>query len=141
MTLSKANSALFYGTITMVAWGLWMVFGDAASDAIDPRSAAAISYLVAAPLALAYVVASDAPLAVPTHGGALAAVSGLFAAVGLVAMYVGLASGPTAVVSTLGAMYFVVAAALGVAVSGDDVSATTLAGIAFAVVGVALIAR
>ncbi|NKE37988.1 EamA family transporter, partial [Natronococcus sp. JC468] len=47
----------------------------------------------------------------------------------------------TTVVSTLGAMYFVVAALIGMVVLGDEVTITRLAGIAFAVIGVVLVTQ
>ena len=141
MDIPESNSAVFFGLITMVSWGLWLVFGNAASESIDPRTAAAISYLVAAPLALGFIIVSDASLAVTTRGGLLAALAGLFTAIGLISTYVGLSGGSTTIVSTIGAMYFVVAAIIGMLVLGDEVTMTKLTGIAFAAIGVALIIR
>ncbi|RQG94218.1 EamA family transporter [Natrarchaeobius chitinivorans] len=137
----ELDSAVLFGLITMVSWGLWVVVGNAASESIDPRTAAAISYLVAAPLAVVYVVVSDASLAVTARGGMLAALAGLFTAVGFIATYAGLSVGSTTTVSTIGAMYFVVAAVTGAIIFGDDLTAIDVAGIAFAAIGVALIAR
>ncbi|NKE37425.1 EamA family transporter, partial [Natronococcus sp. JC468] len=47
----------------------------------------------------------------------------------------------TTVVSTLGAMYFVVAALIGMVVLGDEVTLTRFVGIAFAIIGVALVSQ
>ncbi len=44
-------------------------------------------------------------------------------------------------VSTLGAMYFVVAAIIGIVVLGDDVTITKFTGIAFAGLSIVLITR
>jgi len=141
MGFPEINSAAFFGSITMVTWGIWVVLGNAASESIDPRTAAAISYLVAAPFALGLILFSDASLSVTVRGGLLAGTAGLFTGIGLISMYIGLAGGSTTIVSTLGAMYFVVAAIIGMAVLGDDVTLTRLTGILFAVVGVVLVAQ
>ncbi len=141
MGFPETDSAVFFGTVTMVTWGIWVVLGNAASESIDPRTAAAISYLVAGPLALGFILVSDASLAVTARGGLLAGTAGLFTGIGLISMYVGLSGGSTTIVSTLGAMYFVIAAIIGMVVLGDDVTITRLAGIAFAVIGVVLVTR
>ncbi|MFC6719427.1 EamA family transporter [Natrialbaceae archaeon GCM10025810] len=141
MGFPEINSAFFFGSITMVTWGIWVVLGNAASESIDPRTAAAISYLVAGPLALGYIIVSDASLAITARGGLLAGTAGLFTGIGLISMYVGLSGGSTTTVSTLGAMYFVIAAVIGMVVLGDEITITRLAGIAFAVIGVVLVTR
>ncbi|EMA36189.1 EamA family transporter [Halococcus hamelinensis] len=141
MEFAEMNSAVLFGSITMVAWGIWIVVGNAASESIDPRTAAAISYLTAGLLAVGFVVVSDASLAVTARGGMLAGVAGLFTGIGLISMYMGFAQGSTTVVSTLGAMYFVVAAIISMGVLGEAITITRAVGIAFAVVGVVLVAR
>ena len=141
MEFAEMNSGVLFGSITMVAWGVWIVVGNAASESIDPRTAAAISYLTAGLLALGFVLVSDASLAVSTRGALLAGVAGVFTGIGLISMYLGFARGSTTVVSTLGAMYFIVAAIISMGVLGDEVTITRVAGIGFAVVGVVLVAR
>ncbi len=141
MSIPEIDSTVFFGLITMVTWGIWVVLGNAASESIDPRTAAAISYLVAGPLALGYVLVSDASLVITAKGGLLAGTAGLFTGIGLISMYVGLSGGSTTVISTLGAMYFVVAAFIGMVILGDEVTATRLAGIAFAIIGVLLVSQ
>ncbi len=141
MEFTEIDSSALFGLITMVAWGIWIVLGNAASESLDPRTAAAISYLTAGLLALGFTLVSDASLAVTVRGGLLAGVAGLFTGIGLISMYVGFAQGSTTVVSTLGAMYFVVAAVIGVTILGDEVTMTRLAGIGFAVIGVVLVSR
>lgn len=141
MGFPEINSAVFFGSITMVTWGIWVVLGNAASESIDPRTAAAISYLVAAPFALGLILFSDASLSITVRGGLLAGAAGLFTGIGLISMYVGLSGGSTTIVSTLGAMYFVVAAIIGMVVLGDEVTLTRLTGISFAVMGVVLVTQ
>lgn len=141
MEFAEVNSAVLFGLITMVTWGIWIVLGNAASESIDPRTAAAISYLTAGLLALGFIIVSDASVTVTARGGLLAGAAGLFTGTGLISMYFGFAQGSTTVVSTLGAMYFVVAAIIGMVVLGDEVTITRFAGIAFAVIGVVLVAQ
>ena len=135
------NSPALYGAITMVTWGIWLVLGNQASESIDTEVAAAISYVVAAVFAVLYAVVSDASLSVSLEGGVVAIVAGVFTAIGLISTYVGLSLGSTTVVSTIGAMYFVVAAVIGVGVLGEELTLSKVAGAGFAVVAVVLIAR
>ncbi len=137
----EVQSAVTFGLLTMVSWGVWIVVGNAASESMDPRTAAAISYLVAALLAVGFVLVSGASLSVTPRGVTLAGVAGLFAGIGFVSMYVGLSRGSTTVVSTLGAMYFVVAAFIGIAVLGDELTTTRAAGLLLAGVAVVLVAQ
>jgi uncharacterized membrane protein len=132
-------NAVVFGLGTMIAWGVWIVLGDVASNSIDPVTAAAISYVAAAVVAVGYALVSDASFVVTSRGVAFAAAAGVAAAVGVVSTFVGVSVGSTAVVSTVGGMYFVAAAAIGVLVLGESVSPTTVAGIGLAVVAIALI--
>lgn len=141
MGVPEIDSAVAFGSLTMVSWGVWIVLGNAASETIDPKTAAAISYLVAALLAVGFVIVSGASLTITPRGGVLAGVAGLFAGIGFVSMYIGLSRGSTTVVSTLGAMYFVVAAFIGMAALGDEITAARVAGLLLAGVAVVLVAR
>lgn len=132
MGFPDVEAAVAFGLLTMVSWGVWIVLGNAASESMDPKTAAAISYLVATLLAVGFVFWSDASLAITARGGLLAAGAGLFAGIGFVSTYLGLSSGSTTAVSTIGAMYFVVAALIGMALLGDEISATRVTGILFA---------
>jgi uncharacterized membrane protein len=133
------NPALLYGTITMVAWGIWIVLGDAASDSIAPEMAAFITYFVATIVAGVYVVVSDVSLAVTGRGLALSALAGLGAVTGVVATYIGVSVGSTALVSTLGGMYFVVTAVISILVLGEPLSANKVLGIGLALVAIVVI--
>ena len=141
MGMPEVSSAVVFGSLTMVSWGVWLVVGNAASESMDPVTAAAISYLVATGLAVMYVFFSGASLVITPRDGALAGVAGLFAGIGFVSTYIGLSRGSTTVVSTLGAMYFVVAALIGMAVLGEQVSIRRVAGLLLAGVGVILVAQ
>lgn len=133
------NPALLYGVITMVAWGCWIVLGDAASDSIDPEMAAFITYFVATIVSGVYVVVSDVSLAVTERGLVLSALAGIGAVTGVVATYIGVSVGSTALVTTLGGMYFVITAIISVLVLGEPLSANKVVGIGLALAAIVVI--
>ena len=136
---TMVSAAVLFGLGTMVAWGFWIVFGNVASNAVDPEMAAFLSYLTAAVVTGAYVLVSDASLAVTGRGLAFSVVAGVAAAIGVVSTFIGVTVGPTSVVATIGGMYFITAAVISVVALGEPVSANRLAGIGFAVVAILLI--
>lgn len=133
------NPALLYGVITMVAWGCWIVLGDAASDSIDPEMAAFITYFVATIVSGVYVVVSDVSLAVTERGLVLSALAGIGAVTGVVATYIGVSVGSTALVTTLGGMYFVITAIISVLALGEPLSANKVVGIGLALAAIVVI--
>lgn len=70
----------------------------------------------------------------------LALLAGVASAVAAVAFSAGLETGRTSIVTTISALYFVVAVVLGVVVLGESVSARELVGLGCAVVAVLLLA-
>jgi transporter family protein len=133
------NSAVLYGLGTMVAWGFWIVFGDVASNSIDPKTAAFVSYATAAVVTGGYVLAADASLAVTNRGLLFSVIAGIAAAVGVVSTFIGLTVGSTAVVSTIGGMYFVAAAVISVVALGEPVALNQVAGIGLAIAAIVVI--
>jgi len=133
------NTAVWFGLLTMIAWGFWIVFGNVASDAIDPEVAAFISYVVATVVTGAYVLLSDASMTVSTTGVTFAAAAGFAAAVGVVSTFVGVTVGSTTIVATIGGMYFVSAAAISIVALGESLTATKALGICLAVAAIVLI--
>lgn len=133
------NPGILYGVITMFAWGIWIVLGDAASDSIDPEMAAFITYFVATIVAGIYVLVSDVSLAVTERGVVLSALAGLGAVTGVVATYIGVSVGSTALVTTLGGMYFVITAIISVLVLGEPLSVNKIAGICLALAAIVVI--
>lgn len=131
--------AVAFGFGTMVAWGFWIVFGEVASESIDPVAVAAISYVAAAVVTVAYAVISDASLAVTGRGLTFSVLAGVAAAVGVICTFVGVSLGSTAVVSTVGGMYFVTAAVIGVVVLGESVTLTQVLGIGLALTALVVI--
>lgn len=133
------NPGILYGVITMFAWGIWIVLGDAASDSIDPEMAAFITYFVATIVAGIYVLVSDVSLAVTERGVVLSSLAGLGAVTGVVATYIGVSVGSTALVTTLGGMYFVITAIISVLVLGEPLSVNKIAGICLALAAIVVI--
>jgi len=137
--VSRVNSAVLFGLGTMIAWGFWILFGDVASNAMDPKLAAFISYVTAAVLTGIYVLVSDASFAVTNRGLLFAAAAGLAAAIGVVSTFIGVTVGPTSIVATIGGLYFVTAAVISIVVLGEPLGATKVAGIGLAVAAIVLI--
>jgi uncharacterized membrane protein len=123
----------------MIAWGFWILFGDVASNAMDPKLAAFISYVTAAVLTGIYVLVSDASFAVTHRGLLFAAAAGLAAAIGVVSTFIGVTVGPTSIVATIGGLYFVTAAVISIVALGESLTATKVAGIALALAAIVLI--
>lgn len=133
------NAAVLFGFGTMVAWGFWIVFGDVASNTINPETAAFLSYAAATVVAGAYLLVSDASFAVTSRGLLFSAAAGVAAAVGVLSTFLGVTVGSTSVVSTIGGMYFVAAAFISVVALGEPLSANKLAGIGLAVAAIVVI--
>jgi uncharacterized membrane protein len=133
------NPAILFGAGTMIAWGFWIIFGDIASNTIDPEMAAFLSYLTATVVTGLFVVVSDASLAFTNRGLAFSAVAGVAAAVGVVSTFIGVTVGSTAIVSTIGGMYFVTAAVISIAALGEPLSLQKAAGIGLALVAIIVI--
>jgi uncharacterized membrane protein len=133
------NAAVLFGVGTMLAWGFWIVFGNVASNALDPETAAFVSYLTATVVTGAYLLVSDASLAVSGRGLTFAVGAGVAAAIGVVSTFIGVTVGPTSIVATIGGMYFVTAAVISIVALGEPVTATKVAGIALALGAVVLV--
>lgn len=133
------NPAVLFGLGTMLAWGFWIVFGDVASNTIDPETAAFVSYVTAAVVTGLYAVVSDASLAVNNRGLLFSGIAGVAAAIGVVSTFVGVTLGSTAIVSTIGGMYFVTAAVISVVALGEPVSLNKVVGIGLALAAIVII--
>jgi transporter family protein len=134
------NSPLAFGLLAMVAWGVWSVVAEVATDHVSPEVAMVVSYATGAAIAFGYVLTRPASVEFSTRGLGLAALAGVFAGVGAVAFYVGLDRGSTGVVTTVSALYFAVAAVLAVVFLNESASLRTVAGVATAGVAVWLLA-
>lgn len=135
------RSAVGFALVATVGWGLWAVLADLATRTIAPAVAMVLSYAAGTALVIGYVVLRPGSVALTQEGVAFAVASGLVSGIGAAAFYAGLARGRAGIVTTISALYFVVAAAVGILVLGETVDARDLAGIAFAVLAVLLLAR
>jgi drug/metabolite transporter (DMT)-like permease len=135
------RTAVALGLVTMVLWGGWSATAKVATRYVAPETAMVVSYATGALVAFAYIaVAREGSLSLPPRGIALALAAGVFSGIGGIAFYAGLQQGESAVVTTVSAMYFIVAAIIGVLVLGETVGVREAAGIGLAVVAVALLA-
>ncbi|MDS0222370.1 DMT family transporter [Haloarcula sp. S1AR25-5A] len=133
------NAAVLFGLGTMISWGFWIALGNIASSTMDPETAAFVSYATAAVATGVYVVASDASLAVTNRGLVFAGAAGIAAAIGVVSTFIGVTVGSTSVVSTIGGMYFITAAVIGIIAFGESVTLTKVAGIGLALTAIVII--
>ncbi|WP_257298984.1 EamA family transporter [Haloarchaeobius sp. FL176] len=136
-----ATSPVVLALVAMLAWGLWAVLADVATQSTSPTVAMIVSYLVGTTLAGVYVLTRPDPVTYTRDGLLLAVAAGVFSGIAAVAFYAGLERGSTGVVTTVSALYFVVAAALGVVLFDEPVTLQRLGGVGFAVVAVALLAN
>jgi len=128
-----------YGAATMLAWGGWIILGELAGRSIDPRTAAAISYMSATAIAIVYALIAGGGGPLTSVGVGFALLAGVGAAIGVIATYVGISSGSTAVVATLGGMYFVIAALLSVVVFEEPLDLQTILGIGLAIMAIVVL--
>ncbi|MFO8114824.1 MAG: EamA family transporter [Halorubrum sp.] len=135
------NHVVGLALLAAVAWGFWAVFADVATRSMAPEAAMIVSYTVGVGVAGLYILHRGTTVFGndPTAIG-IAALAGVASGIGAVAYYAALQAGAAGVATTITALYFVVAAGLGVAVLGDSLAVTDVAGIGAAVVAVALIA-
>jgi len=134
-----SRTALPLAVVGMVTWGAWVVLADLAARTLDPEIAMVISYLAGAGVAVAYILSQSGAPAVSGVGAGYAVAGGLFSGVGGVSYYAALQYGDVSVVSTITALYFVVAAVLGALFFGESIGARDAFGIALAVGAVAVL--
>jgi len=135
------NQVVGLALVGAVAWGFWAVFADVATESMAPEAAMIVSYTVGIGVAGLYVLYRGTSILGndPTAIG-IAGLAGVASGVGAVAYYAALQAGSAGVATTITAMYFVVAAGLGVVVLGESLAITDVAGVGAAVLAVALIA-
>ncbi|WP_440771586.1 EamA family transporter [Natronorubrum sp. DTA28] len=132
--------AVSLAVVAMLSWGVWTVIANEATRTIDPELAMILSYSAAVAVAVCYVSVVNDPVSIERTGVLLALAAGVFAGIGAVAFYVGLNAGRAGIVTTVSAMYFIVAVILAAVFLGESLAPTDLLGIAFAILAVALLA-
>lgn len=135
------TTAVGFALVATCAWGLWAVLATLATRTIEPGPATAISFGIATVVAGGYAAFWEDPEPVATPGITFAVLAGAALAVGSIGFYLGLARGNTGVVTAISALYFVVAAILGVVVFGESLSIGDVAGIALAAVAIWLLTK
>lgn len=128
--------------VAAVAWGVWALLTKLATRSLEPEAVLVVSYLVGSAVGLGFLLATTegslvAAFADPV-GLQFAVGAGVATGVGSVAYYIGLRTGALNVVSTVTALYFVVAAVLGIVVLGESLEYTDALAMAFAVGAVVL---
>ena len=133
-----SRTALAFAGVAMVSWGLWAVFAKFATRSLAPEIAMIFSYVAGLGIAVAYVLAQGHSPDLSTTGVGYALAAGVFSGLGAICYYVALKNDTAAVATTVTALYFVVAAIIGVVFLGESVSTWDVAAIALAVGAVAL---
>jgi uncharacterized membrane protein len=136
------NHVVGLALIGAIAWGFWAVLADVATRSMAPEAAMIVSYTVGIGVAGLYVLHRGTTVLGndPTAIG-IAALAGVASGIGAVAYYGALQAGAAGIATTVTALYFVVAAALGVVVLGESLALSDVAGIGAAVGAVVLIAH
>jgi uncharacterized membrane protein len=131
--------------LAAVAWGVWALFTKLATRTLAPEAVLVVSYLVGSAIGLGFLVwtGEGAPLDafVDSPGLTYAVAGGVATGLGSVAYYTGLQSGSVSVVSTVTALYFVVAVLLGVVLLEESFTVTKALGVALAIGAVVLLAQ
>lgn len=128
-----------YAAIAMVSWGLWAVFVELAMSRANHRPVLLVSYGFAALLVVGYALVTATSLDASTSVLLLSLAGGLFAGGGTLAYYLALESGGVGTATTITALYFVVAAVIGVTLLDEPLSLSKMAGIGLAIGSVILL--
>ncbi|WP_255167861.1 EamA family transporter [Natrononativus amylolyticus] len=136
-----SQQAVTFAVVAMLSWGVWTVLANEATNTIAPELAMILSYAASVVVAVGYVTLQGDAIVLERTGVSYALLAGVFAGIGAVAFYSGLSYGQVGVVTTVSALYFVVAALLGILVLGDTLALKDAAGIGFAILAVLLLAN
>ncbi|WP_119819112.1 EamA family transporter [Halalkaliarchaeum desulfuricum] len=135
------NQPIVLAIVTMFAWGGWAIFATLSTQSLPPAIAIVLSYAAGTAVTLAYVVTRGIRvdlLSVPA-GTEFAILAGIVSAIGGLTLYAGLGKGDAAIVTTISALYFVVAAIAGVLFLGESITVRDFLGIVFAILAIILI--
>ncbi len=133
------RTAVLFALVGMVTWGIWAVFADKATRTLEPEVAMAISYAVGVGVALVYIASQSGSVSLSGPGVTYAIAGGLFSGIGSISYYAALQRGNTAIATTITALYFVVAAVLGVVFLGESVDVRDMARVGLAIGAVAML--
>jgi transporter family protein len=131
---------LTYTLATIALWGLWGLLGKLALRSVTWVQASLFFGAAAVAVCVALLAAGERKSAWSPGDLWIPALTGLVGAIGLTTFYLALEQGKASVVIPLIGLYPIVAAVLSVAVLGESLSAMQIAGVALAVVAIALLA-
>ncbi|WP_132061542.1 EamA family transporter [Halorussus amylolyticus] len=133
------RTTILLAGVGMLSWGVWAMFAELATRTLEPEVAMVISYVAGVTVAVGYIVSQGLSPTLSGSGVGYAIAGGLFSGVGAISYYAALQHGSAAIATTVTALYFVVAAILGVVFLGESVGVRDVAAIALAVGAVALL--
>lgn len=141
MELSNLSTPTSLALLAAGIWGFWAFFTKLATRSTEPETVLLISYVTASVVGAAAVYLSASTTVPEPTGVAFSVAGGAAAGLGSVFYYTGLQRGNVGAVSTIVALYFVVATILGIVVLHEGLTVKKAAGIVFAVAAVALLAN
>ncbi len=135
------NSWVVPAAAALLVWGFWGFLPRLTVRYIDPRSA--IVYQVAGAMLVAVWVLLSSRFGIKTHpiGIGLGMLTGVLGASGALFFLYAVERGPVALVATVSALYPVISVLLAVFLLQEALTYTQYLGIAFAILGIALIAK
>ncbi|WP_256549398.1 EamA family transporter [Natrinema caseinilyticum] len=134
------SSPIVFALIAMISWGMWTAIAKLATETVNPTVAMILSYVASILVAIGYLSIAHDDVAITGEGVGWALVSGIFAGIGAIAFYSGIAQGRVGTVTTISALYFVVAVVVGILLFENSLGIREVTGVAFAVVSVVLLA-
>jgi len=135
-------SGLLFALVAMVAYAFWAIGAEMATRTLAPEIVAFITYSTGAVLFSGYLFVRPEPVEMPPIGTAFgfALATGAIMCIGTLTYYRGLQFGDPTAVTTIAAMYFVLAALLDIMLLGNPLSTTDAIGLALAALAVTFIA-
>ncbi|WP_435335837.1 EamA family transporter [Haloarchaeobius sp. TZWWS8] len=126
----------------MVLYAGWAMFAKLATRNIPPEQAVVYTYVAGLVAVGAYIVFNTgSSVTIATDGFWLAILSGLCLGLGTLAYYTALSEGSVSIATSISGMYLLLTTILGFVFLNESLGKENIAGIAFAVVAVVLLAR
>ncbi|WP_157533222.1 EamA family transporter [Haloferax profundi] len=135
------SSVLMLALLSTVAYGVWAALAQVASRKLSPELTVVISCSFAAVTIGAYILHNGGQVPRSASGLAFALLTGLALSIAMLSFYRGVEIGSTAIVSPIVALYFVVAAILGVVFFEETLHMNDFVGIGFAIASIVLISQ
>jgi transporter family protein len=130
---------IVYAFLAIFSWGIWGFVNKLVLERTSWASIIIYNLLGSSTILLAYMFSQGPPRLPAGTTAMLAVLSGILGAVGTTCFMLSLSAGRASIVVPLTSIYPVVTVALSVLLLGDVVSPRHAAGIAFAIIAVALL--